>query len=175
MGKNQDWSPASCFLGSQVIQFALAVRSAIQGVSLKGQRNIYKERLSTEALGAGRQDAGEQLENRVGRIPSASLEKLSSMLEPFLSHVVAHLPPGSHSVLTIIIPCSFCSGVCFTSRVLVLCPCCRLRKRQKWSYCNSCCGGNCMLLLAMALALSKPMLVLAMCCLKVSKSESISQ
>ena len=73
------------------------------------------------------------------------------------------------------IPCSFCSGVCFTSRVLVLCPCCRLRKHQKWSYCNSCCGGNCMLLLAMALALSKPMLVLAMCCLKVSKSESISQ
>lgn len=102
VGKNQDWSPASCFLGSQVIQFALAVRSAIQGVSLKGQRNIYKERLSTEALGAGRQDAGEQLENRVGRIPSASLEKLSSMLEPFLSHVVAHLPPGSHSVLTIL-------------------------------------------------------------------------
>jgi len=102
VGKNQDWSPASCFLGSQVIQFALAVRSAIQGVSLKGQRNIYKVRLSTEALGAGRQDAGEQLENRVGRIPSASLEKLSSMLEPFLSHVVAHLPPGSHSVLTIL-------------------------------------------------------------------------
>lgn len=65
VGKNQDWSPASCFLGSQMIQFALAVRSAIQGVSLKGQRNIYKERLSTEALGAGRQDAGEQLENRV--------------------------------------------------------------------------------------------------------------
>ena len=101
--KTKTGHPQVALLGSQVIQFALAVRSAIQGVSVKGQRNIYKERLCTEALGAGRQDAGEQVENRVGRIPTASLEKLSSMLEPFLSHVVAHnVPPGSHSVLTIL-------------------------------------------------------------------------
>ena len=100
--KTKTGHPQTTLLGSQVIQFALAVRSAIRGVSAKGQRSIYKERLSTEALGAGRQDAGEQVENRVGRIPSASLEQLSRMLEPFLRHVVAHVPTGSHSVLTIL-------------------------------------------------------------------------
>lgn len=97
--KTKTGHPQAALLGSQVIQFALAVRSAIQGVSVKGQRNIYKERLSTEALGAGRQDAGEQVESKVGRIPSAFLKNLSSMLEPCLRHIVA---PGSRSVLTIL-------------------------------------------------------------------------
>eukprot|EP00438_Fugacium_kawagutii_P028414 Skav216771 [mRNA] locus=scaffold3378:44289:50185:- [translate_table: standard] len=97
--KRHSSDPQAALLGSQLIQFALAVCGNIKGLPVKGQLDVYRDRLATHAL-AGSNEAGQQVESRLGRAAMPCLAKFSSLLQPLLRTV--HVPPGNQSVQEIL-------------------------------------------------------------------------
>lgn len=97
--KRHSSEPQAALLGSQLIQFALAVCGNIKGLPVKGQLDVYRDRLATHAL-AGSNEAGQQVESRIGRAAMPWLVKFSTLLQPLLRTV--HVPPGNQSVLEIL-------------------------------------------------------------------------
>eukprot|EP00435_Cladocopium_sp_Y103_P019923 s209_g4.t2 len=98
--KRENSDPQAALLGSQLIQFALAVHGNIHGLPVKSQLDVYKNRLSTRALAAGSPEAGQEVEGRVGRVAMRRLEDFSRLLQPHLSAV--RVPPGNQSLLDLL-------------------------------------------------------------------------
>lgn len=97
--KRHSSDPQAALLGSQLIQFALAIRGNIKRLPVKGQLDVYRDRLATHAL-AGSNEAGQQVESRIGSAAMPRLGEFSTLLQPLLTGV--HVPPGNQSVLEIL-------------------------------------------------------------------------
>ena len=97
--KRESSDPQAALLGSQLIQFALAIHGNIHGLPVKSQMDVYKNRLSTRALAVGSPEAGQEVEGRVGRVAMRRLEDYSRLLQPHLSAV--RVPPGNQSLLAL--------------------------------------------------------------------------
>ena len=98
--KRESSDPQAALLGSQLIQFALAIHGNIRGLPVKSQLDVYKNRLSTRALAAGSPEAGQEVEGRLGRAAMRRLEDFSQLLQPHLSAV--RVPPGNQSLLALL-------------------------------------------------------------------------
>ena len=98
--KRESSDPQAALLGSQLIQFALAIHGNIHGLPVKSQLDVYKNRLSTRALAVGSPEAGQEVEGRVGRVAMRRLEDFSRLLQPHLSAV--RVPPGNQSLLALL-------------------------------------------------------------------------
>ena len=94
--KRNSTDPPAALLGSQIIQLALCVRSAMKGLAVKEQFDIYQAKLSSEAFGEG----GEDVEARVGWASKRHLEDFSKRLEELLK--TTYVPSGNRSILAVL-------------------------------------------------------------------------